>query len=316
MSALTETPSTPTQSAEAATGPIAVIEFSRRLLLIGGLFGALYAWFGYDGDLMKIEPYDFMQRLDQRRRGDSSPFFRFDAQDERQRYLAMPLEDFIAKEAEGRILKVSDAAWVELADAAQEATLGRAWQGRRGSKHLSNQFFFRACESPFVGLSSQPSPTGAPWYVEIQSNETKKYLQVASIDPSDLHLVPATVACPWRSLSLPFLALAVLGYALLPWAHVAGGSVHYKRRGLVVADIVGAVIAAAFFAGPLLILRGGGGPAPGSWALDFDASAGIITLAFWLTALLLSYILVADARQASVQIQTTPEGSARQSPGA
>lgn len=258
------------------SGPSGVREFLRRALLLTGLCGALYGWFGFCADLWRVEICDFQARLEQERAG-KSPWFRA----EPRKAASQTLEQFIAQETEGRLTRRAGVSWEELLRTAQAAGQGSAWQERKGSNFLSGWFFFRADEAPLARLIEGLDPEVLAQYVLLESGGRLQYLQLVRVGSSDLHLAPVVVARPWRAYALPFLLLGFLGYLFLPWPSIQRGAVHYRRADLVTVDLVGAALGGFFFVLPLWILPGAGGSWLGAGPLDFGTGSAYFTLLFW-----------------------------------
>jgi hypothetical protein len=150
----------------------------------------------------------------------------------------LPLQDYVKKTTEGRVVVVKGQAWEEL--------LNRC---RRAQKRI----LLPPAEMPWG--EDVAARAGDFTYVQVEAAKGLSYLDVTALRPGDYTRVPTKLRYPLRTAGLWLLLAAVLTYLLVPWSGAQPDTVSYKRvRGVMLPDILGAIFLVLFYALPWLII--------------------------------------------------------------
>lgn len=281
--------------------PSGRIEAARRILLAVGFFGALWTGLNYTPELFSVGMQDFGH--DKVRKA-QQPFCEL--------YGKMSLEEFIADRTKDRIIWVEGTQWKEFFDGVEAACAGRGgpeWDRRFGSSYCSEHLYFRPDEKPVNELAGKVTGEHGFSYLGLKEEGKTRYLTITHISDTDLHNAPWAVSRPMRQWSVGFLLVGLLGYIFLPWPKHPAGAVRYSLiRAGILPDIAGLLVAGVFFAMPILVLSGGGGPKIGGSPLDFQTGAGYFTLIFWAIGAIAASLLVVAASYCSYQVLVLPDG--------
>lgn len=229
-----------------------LVEVVRRLALLGGVLGALWAALVPVPELIEVRPADF-EALRARRP-------RFGAAREES------LEAYIHHVTEGRRTLVSPTT----PGAGSVAALHRAVQAqargapvpapladRVGARYGSKAIYLAPDADAIRALPLRPSDARPVVFVEVHDEQgSPAWLAVQRLLPRDRgDLVPSRLHAPGRRLALPILGVALLVYAVLPRVRRAPGRVRaHPVRAVVLPDLVGAMLAGAFAALPMLVV--------------------------------------------------------------
>ncbi|MEW6354714.1 MAG: hypothetical protein AB1696_00170 [Planctomycetota bacterium] len=288
-------------SAEEAPVPSGAVEAARRVFLVGGVLGALWTGFIYTPVLYCVREQDFEK---DKARKSSRPFGEY--------YAEKSLDAFIADETKDRLIRVEGEKWKKFFDSVETANAGGGgpeWDKRFGSSYAENNLYFRPDEKPLDELSNKLSEEDVFFYLLLQDSDRTRYLSVAYVHSTDLHIAPWAVSRPLRAWSPAFLLVGLLAYIFLPWPRHPASAIRYSLiRGGILPDIVGVGVAGVFFALPILVLSGGGGPRIGGAPLDFSTGAAYFTLVFWAMGLFAIAIIAVAASYCSYQVVVLSDG--------
>ncbi len=288
------------------------MELWRRVILLGSIFAAiLVAFFASLSPVLIVRHVDF--REEQQREG---TYMGFRIMTERTTRLAgLPLQDYIAETAKGRLFSIDGPGWEAVAGnalaAARRMPIAAEWQRRLPSdKYPSGVLFFRPDEAPVNQLASLFAGTREPAYLRLETNGPPLYLKAEyrAYSNEDFHLgggfsstptPPTDVLFPGRKWS-PWVAAAGLAlYVLLPWPKRPPGAQAFRRWRVVATDVVALLMTVPFFAFPFFITGGTVQAFTEGWPLFFF---------FW-PILLIGLVLVWLAAWVSAfALQIAPEG--------
>jgi hypothetical protein len=246
-----------------------MIEIVRRVVLILGLFGAIGSALAPSCALLQVVTVD-MAEVQERR--------------PRVVYGEMTLEEFTAKETKDRLIRVRGEDWEAFFAAASATASGQApdagWATRLGRGYCDSCLFFRPEEPPLSSITGGLNERNRFTYLSLAREEGAEYLGVTYLVPRDaVHVAPTCLAFPYRRYSLWGLGLALLAYVLLPWRKHPAEAVYYSLvQAVILPDLVGCMLASAFFAVPLWVI-----PATASRPdlLAFGDGWGFLTIIFW-----------------------------------
>ncbi|NQT52593.1 hypothetical protein HQ576_11105 [bacterium] len=278
------------------------MEVVRRILLLAGILSGLWFYLVPTPVLVRVSLEDFAKRQAKQ------PAWRGDRD--------LPLDAFIAKQTEDRLVAVAGAEWDALVDAAARVaaaaeTLGpvdEAWRPRVGRDYSRRFLYFYPHEKPVATLMDKFDRFT---YITVGSGAATRYLGVNRQDPEMLQgSAPLAMLYPLRRHSGLALLIALLAYFLLPWPRHTDHMVYYGRlRGSYLADLVGLMLLVPFFAAPLLIV-----PTLASSGRVLDTESGFIymTLIFWALGIFGLAILGVAAWYSRLRIVILDDGLRRE----
>jgi hypothetical protein len=222
---------------------------ARRVLLVGGVIGALTLALWQQSELYRVARVDFASRQQ------DEPGWTHHRQE--------PLQDYIEYKTQGRLLEKTGQAWLDLY---QE--LGPAGEHR----------FFSTGRPPLTELA-RAFDSGFT-YVVLEHEGQAHYLGVNVSRPGDFPAAPASLRYPLRWLA-PWVFLAgFLGYLLIPWPKREPDVVAYTRW--VAASLpdlfVGMLLVGMFYALPWFVVPG---QAHVSHPLVVEGGWMILTVVMW-----------------------------------
>jgi len=271
--------------------PRAALEIIRRVFLMAGLLTSVWLALVPAGGLLRLQPADFA--ADQERYGreatDNAAFgnrltgISIDpAEINRGRGT---LDEFIARQTKDRLVQVQGQEWDQLYNQVADNLEGRSTSLNQHLSHDtgSSYLYFPTNHGPLPQVLPKVTGSDPFTYVRIDGGAKPRYMEVLYQRPSDtFRYAPAWLLYPSRSIAMWFALAGVLLYAFLPWAKYAPEAVVCKRaRAVVVPDLLGAVMACAFFAMPLLILTREVSSYSDFRVLDFSDGWGWLTVILW-----------------------------------
>lgn len=289
----------PTPPASCA-GAAPLVECLRRLLLAGGVLAALWMLLVPAQALLRVRTVDWAKRHKDKPR----PFAP-----------AASLEEYVANETQGRLVRVRGDDWEAFVRSVRETLAGQAPSLARNlcDDYGSYSLYFPPDTPPLHALSRNLQGETVFTYVLVDAPAGVRYLEVLRQGPSDFtRHAPAWLAYPMRRHAVWFFLAGLLGYALLPWHRTAPNELRYSTaRANVLPDLLGTAMAAVFFALPILILTANVRGPRGLDLLDFDGGWGVLTLVLWAFAAGGLSILFVSLRYATTSLFLLDEGLAR-----
>ena len=277
------------------------MEILRRVVLLAGFLSGLWLYIVPTPALVRVSFEDFAksQARQPKWRGNRD----------------LPLDEFIAKETEGRLARVEGAPWRELFDAAEQvaaaaetgAPVEAAWRKRVGRDYSRRSLYFFPHEAPVAELTGE---FGRFTFVALGSGASTRYLGVSRADPEMLAgSAPVQMIYPLRRYSGWALLLALIGYMLLPWPKHDERTVYYSRvRASYLPDLIGLLLLSPFFITPLLIVPN---MASNGRVLDTEGGCIYITLIFWSLCVFGLAICAAAAWYTRLQVTILDDGLRR-----
>ena len=277
------------------------MELIRRVILVGGVWGALWCVLWPAPELIRVSAADFAGRQKRMAKW----------RDESR----LPLDQFIAHETKDRLVQVEGPEWEALLQAAKSlranGPVDAGLRHRVSIDHFRHYLHFRPDEAPVASLASKLNDRHPFTYVALGTGAARQYMGVTWQNPETARgNAPSAMLYPRRGISLWMLLATVALYVLLPWPKITEHTVYYSRvSGIVLPDVVGLMLGSVFFVMPLLII-----PSISSTPDLFDVSGGwiILTLTFWSLAGFGLAIEAAAAWYASLQVIVGPNGLRRE----
>jgi hypothetical protein len=272
-----------------------LLEAMRRLLLLGGLMAAAYAFFMPAQALLRVKVADFEKDL--RSRGENmagavrtiSRESGAEIDPAVNPYPHKTLVEFVGEQIEGRHIEVGGPAWEKLYREASDTLtglsnpLGDRLDDGSGYYHL----YFHPDEQPLAEVSERMNAERPFWYVSLcppdqLAQKGAKCLEVTRQGPRDsAHGAPASLAYPLRRHVAWLLAAALIGYLVLPRPRRGQNELFYlPARSCVVPDFLAAFLATAFFIVPLLVIPSNASDQTVG-LLDFQDGWGYLTIIMW-----------------------------------
>jgi len=276
------------------------MELIRRVVLIGGVWGALWCMLWPTPELVSLSAADFAGR--QKRMGKWRDESR------------LPLDQFIAHQTKDRLVQVEGPAWEAMLKTLKsmktKGPVDKALRHRVGIDYSSDNLYFRPDEEPVASVANKLNDRRPFTYVALGTGDARQYLTMSwQSGGSASGSAPSAMLHPRRGMSLWLLLGAIAVYVLLPWPKRTGNMVLYSRAsGGVMPDIVGVMLSSVFFVMPLLII-----PSIASTPDLFDVEGGwiILTLIFWSLAGFGLAIEAIAAWYTSFRVVAGPDGLRR-----
>jgi len=272
------------------------MELARRLVIVLCLAGAIASALTPEPALLRVAPIDFVR--DQKKA--------FWAEDRR-----LPLEAFIAKKTDGRLVRVQGADWRVFYDVVGEATSGHgavpSMSERRTVGWLGgDRFYFRPDEPPLADVAAALNDSRTFTYLMLSDGGPARYLGVTYVRPRDaVQDAPGRVLFPARWFSLWLALIGLAAYLLLPRRSRSPEALAYARvRSAILPDVAGILVFSMFFALPFPVVAYNAAK-PG--LLDFANGWGILTLICWSLSLGGLAILGVAAWHAAYELRILPD---------
>ncbi len=244
----------------------------RRLLLVAGILLSVTLILRPSPVIYRVAATDFAEKQKNRPAWHSA----------RQ----LSLSEYIKKTTEDRLLIVESQAWLELLHWCQTAT---------------DWILLTSSEMPWTVEQERQARDFT--YVQMQENGVPFYLDVTVVRPGDYTPVPTKLRYPSRSKGLWILAVAVLGYILIPWNKGDPQVIDYQRfRGALLPDILGVMLLVLFFGLPWLIVPSTSGV---SNPLNPEGMP-VITIVLWCMALFGLGLIAVACRYEAWSLKISP----------
>ncbi len=267
-------------------------ELIRRLILIGGIFQAIWLFLYIPAPVLDIRSVDFAKKYQEtvRPRLAASPVDRA-----RQSLLAehapQTLDEFIHKQTEDRLIDVTGPEWI-------------AFFGQLPATNQSR--YFRPGDKPLSQFQDRFSSHGLFRYLRLKDNAGDRYISVNSRPAGEAVSsgAPSRVAYPFRPWAWSFAVIGIAAYLAIPRLKRLPDAIMFGRASAIyVPDFLGVILTGMFFALPLLI-------APDFSKVTtpeiFTESYGFLIF-FWPFSIGCMYIFWYTARYASFQIVLTDQ---------
>ena len=266
-----------------------MLELLRRLALLTGTGCFLWLWFESPEVLLQVKRADFAaeyQRLYAKRslRAPTGDGLGASLLPDDMRP-ASPAR-FIAAETERKQLPMGDASWSGLYRSLPEGPA-----------------FYAIDAPPFSGVRAEiealfRSTQMAVMYMPVRDGAQTGYLEIDYRDRPKDTKAPHALLYPKRASAWPYLAIALLIYAVLPRRRTADGAA-YSRAVPVALDGMALLFAGVFFALPLYAVH---------WTGEVLGSELGMTIFLWLLASTGLLLMLWSARIAAFRVSLTPSG--------
>jgi hypothetical protein len=201
----------------------------------------------------------------------------------------VPLEEYIAKETEGRLIDVSGAQWIRLYDETAQTLSGKSTvlAGHLEREFTPDHLFFAVDSQPLSELAGRLDDKQRFTYVRIGQDNTARYMSVTFVRSGDaLGHAPGWLVFPQRPNAVWVFILSLALYLFLPWHRQVLNELRYGQlRSVVLPDILGVLLTCAFVLLPILVIPRNASSDQAWHLLDFSAGWGFLTLFMWFMAL-------------------------------
>lgn len=269
--------------------PLRLIEFFRRIILLGGLLATTWLALMPAPALVRVEAIDFTQQQQRRSRSLREDLRRLgamtgiDATAEADRLQRKSLDEYIAAQTRDRLVVVPSNAWNPFFRSIEDNLAGQSESlaFHRSSGTGSTYLYFKPDDLPTPDVLARIR--GADPFTYVQMDGTSRHLGIVYQRTSDAwRYAPSWLMYPSRPMAVWAFIAALVGYALLPWPRIAPNALVYSRtRSIVVPDLLGACMAAAFFALPFLVLTANLSSSEEFALLSFDGGWAWLTIILW-----------------------------------
>jgi hypothetical protein len=274
------------------------MELIRRLILVLGLLGGVWAYIATTPVLISVSVEDFARSKEQAENRSTGFLYR-----------DKTLGEFYIYRTEGRTKRVDGREWLSFYDEIAAVTLEGVSDGelgaRRGLGYYEDHVFFFPDEAPIDEVAGSLAEFSALVYLSIGGvGLGAPTLAVVRAEGADSGGdAPPWMLHPHRSWSWWLILLGLLGYIFLPRAPRRPDDVHYAAApAVVVPDILGAGLLAFFFGLPILIVT-----MNGESLLDFSDGWWVIGAIFWFLAIAPVVMLIVSTRNAAFRLRATDD---------
>lgn len=274
------------------------MELMRRLLLVLGLLGGVWAYVDTRPMLVSVSVQDFArdkERAEQRPTGF--------------RYRDKTLEEFYVSRSEGRRTRVDGEPWRPFHEAVRAATMEdrgeEELRSRRGLDYYAERLYFLPDEPPIGELASSLSERQPLLYVSIDGEgPAAKALTLVRVEGADAAgNAPDRLLHPRRRWAFWLLLAGLACYVLLPRpAQDSEAAGYASPSAVVLPDLLGAGLLAFFFGLPLLIASSNGAS-----LFDFSEGWWVIGAVFGFLSLAPLIILFISTRNAAFRMRATAD---------
>jgi hypothetical protein len=270
------------------------VEIIRRLLLLVGLLGGLFAFIYHRPVLVSISIEDFAES---KARAESQPTGFLHKDD--------TLQEFFDSRTRGRIQRVDGEAWPAFYEEVRLAASGEPGvtdlRRRLGDSEFTQRLYFLPDEAPMREFAQSLSDRTPLIYLQLEADGPgAPTLALIRHETGDLmDTPPAWLLKPLGPYATWLLAGGLGFYLLLPHPRRRADTIRCSTMSAVVMpDFLGAFLTGAFFALPLLVVQSNG------TALSLDAGGWLIPIAIgWFLALFGVAILAVSCHGASLSIR-------------
>jgi hypothetical protein len=271
-----------------------VLEIFRRLLLLAGLLGGLFAFIYCRPVLISVAAEDFAESKARAEKQPTGFLYKDDT-----------LEEFFQTRTEGRLLRVDDDAWMTFYEQVRAATTDdpgdASIRRRNGASQSLHRLYYVPDEAPVNEVAGKLGSAHPLIYMQIRNDDpaapTLVFIHHSTADLSED--APNWLLRPYRPYAIWPIACGLLFYLFLPRPKRRDDTIRCSAvHAIGVPDLLGAFLAAVFFALPVLIIQMNGATfsfADGAWFVPI--------VVCWFLALFPIVIIGIAAFNASFSIQ-------------
>lgn len=302
-------------------GPSRTTEIFRRLCLIVGALWTVWSFLNPCDALFRVRDVNFAKlqkkealqtRLDIRMMSRVSGM-EIDPNDPAINTApTLQLEQYIAKKTKDFLIEVSGSEWSGFFDGVRDTLSGKSQTFIRhvSSEYGSYMLYFPADAAPLRELAGKLGDNKNFTYVVLRAGGNVRYLEVVHQRPQSVYRdAPNWLLYPLRKNAVWYFIIGLLVYAALPWRHKNPDELRYgTARAIVMPDMLGMLMAAAFFALPILVIATNANPSEPMDIFGFSNGWWPLTLVLWLLASLGLCIVVVALAYACFTLQITELG--------
>lgn len=302
-------------------GPNRLLEILRRLCLLGGALVTLWLALKPVDALYRVRDVNFakLQKFDARRmRTDLKMMSResgveIDPNDPQiNTATVLSLDQYIAKQTNGRLIEVSGNQWANFYDDVQKTIAGTS---KTFARHVSLGYgsymlYFPTGTAPLKELASRIGPENHFTYVALRDGDKVRYLEVIFQRPQSAYReMPNWLLYPLRRYAVWWFIAGLFAYAGIRWYRKGPDELRYSTaRGMVGPDMLGMLMTVFFCAMPILVITTN---AHGDDPVDifgFHNGWWPITLVMWFMACFGLAIVFVALWYACYTLKITPTG--------
>jgi hypothetical protein len=280
-----------------ALGPNRTLEILRRLCLIVGALLTVWAIVNPCDALFRVRDVNFA-KLQKKEAGRMHSDIRMmsrlsgmtvDANDPTINTApTLQLEQYIARKTKDSLIEVSGSQWSGFFDGVRDTLSGKSQTFIRNI-HVgagSYMLYFPTDAAPLKELAGKLGDNKNFTYVVLRDGDNVRYIEVLHQRPqSAFRDAPNWLLYPLRKQAVWFFILGLLVYAALPWRHKNPDELRYgTARAIVMPDMLGTFMTAAFFALPILVIATNANPSEPMNIFGFSNGWWPLTLVLWLLA--------------------------------
>ncbi|MFG0252953.1 MAG: hypothetical protein ACF8NJ_08785 [Phycisphaerales bacterium JB038] len=252
------------------------MEIIRRVLLLIGLLGGLFAFIYQRPILISVGVEDFAESKAQAEARPTGFLYRDES-----------LQEFFDSRTEGRIQRTDGADWLAFHEKVRITSRGEPGptdlRDRLGDSEYTQCLYFLTDEEPVRAYAAQLSEARPLLYLQIGADgPAAPTLTLCRCETADIfERPPAWLRYPLREYAPYLFAGGLACYLVLPRTRRREDTIRcHTMSAIVMPDILGAALTAVFFALPILVVQMNGG------SLSLDAGGWLIIIAIcWFLAL-------------------------------
>ena len=234
-----------------------MIGLIRRVVCVAGIFAAIFMYWVTVPDILVVGPVDFEQlyrdEMDPAKGRKMIGGMELALEIAKQETKPKDLAEYVARETDKRLIRVSGPEWVKFFDAVTTPSVQAAWKDRWAGGRIPMTWE----ESPLQTIRGEISEISANWtylYLALGEGRDTRYLGVAhgyGVEPKKVK-APASLVFPFRARAWMPLAAGLAVFFVIPRRRPSPGAAFMDYRSAVLPlDALGIVCGTVFFAMPV-----------------------------------------------------------------
>jgi hypothetical protein len=280
-----------------ALGPNRTLEILRRLCLIVGALLTVWAIVNPCDALFRVRDVNFaklqkkeagrmhsgirmMNRLSGMKSDQNDPTINTAP--------TLQLEQYIARITKDRLIEVSGSQWLGYFEGVQDTLSGKSQTFIRNIHVSAGSYmlYFPTDAAPLKELAGKLGDNNSFTYIMLRDGGNPRYIEVLHQRPqSAFSDAPNWLLYPLRKQAVWYFIIGLLIYAALPWRRKNPDELRYgTARAIVMPDMLGTLMTAAFFVLPILVIATNANPSEPMDIFGFSNGWWPLTLVLWMLA--------------------------------